>query len=164
MSAIAADAGLTNAGLLHHFPSKTHLLVALLEERDRVDAARSDLDDARGLEALDRLLEMAEHSQREPEVVRAFTTVIGESVGAEHPAHRWAQQRYPRIRAHLAQALRRGVEDGEIRADADLDAVAAQVLAMMDGLQVQWVLDPSGMDMTAMLRLFFDGIKRLIRA
>jgi AcrR family transcriptional regulator len=163
LSAIAADAGLTNAGLLHHFPSKNHLLVALLEERDRVDAARAGLAGTRGLAALDRLLEVAERNQREPEVVRAFTAVIGESVSAEHPARRWAQQRYPRFHALIADALRRGVEDREIRADVDVDAVAAEVIAMMDGLQVQWVLEPSRVDMAAVFGHFLDGVKKLIR-
>ena len=41
--AIAADAGLTTAGLLHHFPSKEHLLVAVLAERDRLDGAQFQL-------------------------------------------------------------------------------------------------------------------------
>jgi Bacterial regulatory proteins, tetR family len=49
---IAADAGLTTAGLLHHFPSKDHLLVAVLAERDRLDGVRFRLAGVRGLAAL----------------------------------------------------------------------------------------------------------------
>src|SRR5688572_22059353 len=40
MSNIAKAADLTEPGLLHHFPSKTHLLMGVLEERDRVDSER----------------------------------------------------------------------------------------------------------------------------
>lgn len=164
LSSIAVDAGLTTPGLLHHFPSKNHLLVALLEERDRLEAARSGLEHTRGLAALDRLLELAERNKRDPEVVRAFTVLVGESVSAEHPARRWAQQRYPRFQADIAAALRRGVEDGEIRSDVDLDAIAAEIIAMMDGLQVQWVLNPARIDMTYVLGHYFTGLKQLIRA
>jgi AcrR family transcriptional regulator len=164
LASIAADAGLTVPGLLHHFPSKNDLLVALLEERDRLEEGRNHLEDARGFEALDRLLALAERNKRTPEVVRAFTVLVGESVGAEHPARRWAQERYPRFQSDIAHALRRGVEDGEIRADADLDAVAAEIVAMLDGLQVQWVLNPSRIDMTYVLAHYFDGVKQLIAA
>src|ERR1044071_2948561 len=51
---IAADAGLTTAGLLHHFPSKEQLLVAVLAERDRLDGARFQLAGFPGLAAPDR--------------------------------------------------------------------------------------------------------------
>ena len=164
LSSIAVDAGLTTPGLLHHFPSKNHLLVALLEERDRLEAVRAGLETTRGLAALDRLLELAERNKREPEVVRAFTVLVGESVSAEHPARRWAQERYPRFQANIAAALRRGVDDREIRADADVDAVAAEIMAMMDGLQVQWVLNPSRIDMVYVLGHYFAGLKRLLAA
>jgi AcrR family transcriptional regulator len=164
LASIAADAGLTVPGLLHHFPSKNDLLVALLEERDRREEGRNHLEDARGFEALDRLLALAERNKRTPEVVRAFTVLVGESVGAEHPARRWAQERYPRFQSDIAEALRRGVEDGQIRRDADLDAVAAEIVAMLDGLQVQWVLNPSRIDMTYVLAHYFDGVKQLLAA
>jgi AcrR family transcriptional regulator len=164
LASIAADSGLTVPGLLHHFPSKNDLLVALLEERDRREEGRNHLEDARGFEVLDRLLALAERNKRTPEVVRAFTVLVGESVGAEHPARRWAQERYPRFQSDIADALRRGVEDGQIRGDADLDAVAAEIVAMLDGLQVQWVLNPSRIDMTYVLAHYFDGVKQLISA
>ena len=34
---IAKAAGVTEPGLLHHFPSKAHLLMEVLAERDRLD-------------------------------------------------------------------------------------------------------------------------------
>lgn len=37
LAEIARAAGLTEPGLLHHFPSKEHLLMDVLEERDRVN-------------------------------------------------------------------------------------------------------------------------------
>jgi AcrR family transcriptional regulator len=164
LASIAAGAGLTTAGLLHHFPSKNELLVAVLAERDRLDSARFEPSEVRGLTALDRLEELVAHNARNPDLVCAFTVLLGETVGEGHPARRWAQERYPRLRAELAAALRAGVEDGEVRADVDHDAVAAQIIAMMDGLQVQWVLDPRGVDMSALFAHYLDGVRREIRA
>jgi AcrR family transcriptional regulator len=39
---IAKAAGVTEPGLLHHFPSKAHLLMEVLAERDRIDRERFD--------------------------------------------------------------------------------------------------------------------------
>jgi AcrR family transcriptional regulator len=38
LAAVAERVGLTQQGLLHHFPTKDALLVAVLEERDKWDA------------------------------------------------------------------------------------------------------------------------------
>ena len=164
LASIAAGAGLTTAGLLHHFPSKNDLLVSVLTERDRQDGARFHLREVKGLAALDRLQELVAHNARNPELVRAFTVLLGESVGEGHPARRWAQERYPRRRASLAAALRAGVDSGEIRTGVDAEAVAAQIIAMMDGLQVQWVLNPEHVDMSALFALYLDGVRRGITA
>ncbi len=42
LSDIAKAAGVTEPGLLHHFPSKAHLLMEVLAERDRIDRERFD--------------------------------------------------------------------------------------------------------------------------
>ena len=162
LAAIAADAGLTTAGLLHHFPSKEHLLVAVLAERDRLDGAQFQLAGFQGLAALDRLAELVQHNAMVPGLVQAYTVLMGESVGEGHPAREWFQDRYPRRRANIAAALRAGIESGEIRSEVDCDAVAAQIIAMMDGLQVQWVLNPDQVDMDAVFSNFIAGVRRVI--
>src|SRR5512135_810135 len=40
LSDIAKAAGVTEPGLLHHFPSKAHLLMEVLAERDRINRER----------------------------------------------------------------------------------------------------------------------------
>ena len=162
LAAIAADAGLTTAGLLHHFPSKEHLLVAVLAERDRLDGAQFQLAGFQGLAALDRLAELVQHNAMVPGLVQAYTVLMGESVGEDHPAREWFRDRYPRRRANIAAALRAGIESGEIRSEVDCDAVAAQIIAMMDGLQVQWVLNPDQVDMAAVFANFISGVRRVI--
>jgi AcrR family transcriptional regulator len=162
LAAIAADAGLTTAGLLHHFPSKEHLLVAVLAERDRLDGAQFQLAGFQGLAALDRLAELVQHNAMVPGLVQAYTVLMGESVGEDHPAREWFRDRYPLRRANIAAALRAGIESGEIRSEADCDAVAAEVIAMMDGLQVQWVLNPDQVDMAAVFADFITGVRRAI--
>jgi AcrR family transcriptional regulator len=163
LAAIAADADLTTAGLLHHFPSKEQLLVAVLAERDRLDGARFQLASFRGLAALDRLAELVQHNTMVPGLVQAYTVLMGESVGEDHPARAWFRDRYPRRQANIAAAIRAGIEMGEVRPDVDCDALAAEIIAMMDGLQVQWVLNPDQVDMAAVFADYIAGVRRSVR-
>ncbi|MCW2817663.1 MAG: TetR family transcriptional regulator [Marmoricola sp.] len=164
LAGIAAAAGLTTAGLLHHFPSKEELLVAVLRERDRLDGARFHLRGFTGLEALDVLVKLVEANAETPGLVRAFTVLMGESTAENHPAGPWFRERYPRRCDNLAGALRAGIESGEIREDTDSDAVAAEIIAMMDGLQVQWLLNPERFDMARIFAHYIDTVRRALRA
>jgi AcrR family transcriptional regulator len=149
--------------LLHHFPSKEHLLVAVLTERDRVDGAQFQLAGFRGLAALDRLAELVQHNTMVPGLVQAYTVLMGESVSEDHPARAWFRDRYPRRRANVAAAIRAGIDTREIRPDVDCDALAAEIIAMMDGLQVQWVLNPDQVDMAAVFADYIAGVRRSVR-
>jgi AcrR family transcriptional regulator len=164
LAKIAADAGLTTAGLLHHYSSKEELLIAVLVERDRLDGARFRLAGFTGLDALDRLVQLVQHNAASPGLVQAFTVLMGESVSADHPARNWFRERYPRRVANLASALRAGVEAGEIRAGLDCASLATEIIATIDGLQVQWLLNPDQVDMVALFTHYIDGIRASVRA
>jgi AcrR family transcriptional regulator len=164
LAGIAADAGMTTAGLLHHFPSKEQLLIAVLVERDHIDGARHHLRDFHGLAALDRLVELVGYNAHVPGLVRAFTVLMGEAAAEGHPAREWFEQRYPRRRDNIAAALRAGIDSGEIRPDTECDAIAAQIIAMMDGLQVQWLLNPDQIDLAAVFAHYIHGVRAAISA
>src|SRR4051794_16880530 len=84
LATIAAGAGLTTAGLLHHFPSKEHLLVAVLAERDRLDGAQFQLAGFQGLAALDRLAELVRANAVGPGPGQGDTGLMGGSGGGGH--------------------------------------------------------------------------------
>jgi AcrR family transcriptional regulator len=166
LARIAERAELTQAGLLHHFRSKQELLTAVLDLRDRMDAERLDLasQPEGGEPALRALATLVEHNARQPGIVQLFSVLTGEAVTTDHPAHGWAQERYRLLVTTIATALRHGVASGELRADVDPDACARQVMAMMDGLQLQWLLDPDRVDMAAVFRAYIEGLLTQIRA
>ncbi len=164
LARIAAAAGLSQPGLLHHFPTKQDLLVAVLARRDELDAERFGLSDLTGLALLDRLTRIVEVNAHLPELVQAFTLLTGESVGDDHPAQEWVRTRYARLRAEIAKNLHAGVKAGEIRADVDCEQVATEVLAMTDGLQLQWLLEPHAVDMVALFRGYIERLIAAIRA
>ena len=164
LAGIATAAGLSTAGLLHHFPSKEELLVAVLKERDRADGERFHLGDLQGLEVLDALVGLVKANVSTPGLVRAFTVLMGESAAEDHPAGQWFKERYPRRCDNLARALREGIQRGEVHPDTDTDAIAAEVIAMMDGLQVQWVLDQERFDMVRLFAHYIGTVRQSVAA
>jgi AcrR family transcriptional regulator len=159
LASIAADAGLTTPGLLHHFPSKQALLMAVLADRDQQDAVRFS-GGPQGLAVLDVLKELVAHNAQNPESLRAYTVLLGEGLAATHPARSWLEHRYLDFRERLARALEVGSSNGEVRADVDHDALAAEILAMMDGLQIQWVLNPHTIDLSGQFNTYLDRVRR----
>ncbi|MFE3448499.1 TetR/AcrR family transcriptional regulator [Nonomuraea sp. NPDC059194] len=164
LARIAERAELTQAGLLHHFKSKELLLVAVLEYRDEVDTRRFDLEQASGAAALRALADVVDYNARVPGLVQLFSVISGEAVTADHPGHAWALARYRRLRQALADALRRGIDSGELRAELDAEAHADRVIAMMDGLQTQWLIDPEQVDMAAIFRGYVEDVIDSLKA
>ncbi|MFE3225531.1 TetR/AcrR family transcriptional regulator [Nocardia sp. NPDC059228] len=156
---IADRCGLSQPGLLHYFPNKAALLSAVLDYRDRLDYDRLGFDQQlRGKDALVRLTQLVEHNMHVPGLVRLFTVLTSEAVTADHPAHEWALNRYRLLQDYLAGALQAGIDDGSIRKDIDPAAIARQVFAMMDGLQLQWLVDPDTVDMATLFRAYVDEL------
>ncbi|MFH8223973.1 TetR/AcrR family transcriptional regulator [Streptomyces sp. NPDC018057] len=165
LARIAAGAGLTQPGLLHHFRSKADLLIAVLEERDRRDSERHDIDlDAQvpWRTALRNLTALVEHNARAAGLVQLFTVMTAEAVTEDHPARRWAVERYRRLEGYAGRALQQGIDDGEVRPEVDAVVCAQRIFSMMDGLQLQWLLDPDRVDMAAVFRGFMDDLERSI--
>jgi AcrR family transcriptional regulator len=167
LASIAAAVNITQPGLLHHFPTKERLLqaviddlLAVLDERDHANCERVHDELARGgLSVLDALSALVEHNATTRELVQLFTVLTGEAVSRDHPAHEHFAERYERVRQDLAGEMRRGQEAGELRRDVDLEVIAQLLVAVLDGLQVQWLLDPE-VDM----QRAFDALADILRA
>jgi AcrR family transcriptional regulator len=161
LAGIAARAGVTQAGLLHHFGSKERLLEAVVRRRDEQDAWLLDaMVGEGGLAFIDRLPLLAQHNEGRPGLAQLYTVLVAENLGPEHPAHDYFVLRYRFLRNAFAEAIREGQTRGEVRADVDAGAVATRILATMDGLQTQWLLDP---DQTSLLEVFQEYSRALRR-
>ncbi|MEU1392928.1 MULTISPECIES: TetR/AcrR family transcriptional regulator [unclassified Nonomuraea] len=167
LARIAERVELSQAGLLHHFRSKERLLLAVLDYRDELDRRRfgpgRDGHDVGGADALRALADVVDHNARVPGLVQLFSVISGEAVTPGHPGHEWARRRYRRLRADVADALRAGVERGEFRAGLDAEAHADRLIAMMDGLQTQWLIDPGQVDMAAVFRGYVEDLIAALR-
>lgn len=147
MAAIAERVGLTQQGLLHYFPTKDALLVAVLEERDRWDAVP---DSALRLDLLGSLVE---YNAMRPGIVQTFSALLGESVTEGHPAREFFTERYGRVRGAMAEVLR-GEYGDRLPSGLTPERAAPLLVAVMDGLQYQWLLDPGAVDMPGAFRDF----------
>lgn len=165
MAEIARRARLTEPGLLHHFPSKNHLLMAVLAERDRVDSERFDasrLGDHGDL--ISSLLQVVEHNETVPGLVQLFTILVAESIQEQHPGHQFFLRRYQNARKHYIDALTLAQEKGEVRTDISAEDLSSLIFSMMDGLQIQWLFEPDEVDMARLFRQFVQLLKPAGRA
>jgi AcrR family transcriptional regulator len=164
MREIAEMVGLSQAGLLHHFSSKEELLEEVLRMRDEEQTAFNERFGRQdGLDAVRYLIDLVDLNARQVGLVRLYTVLAGESVSPGHPAREYFLDRYAMVRERVATRLRSAREQGEIREGVDLDAAAAAIIAVMDGLQVQWLLDPETVDMRRVfgefLETYLDGLR-----
>jgi AcrR family transcriptional regulator len=155
---IANRVGMSEAGLLHHFKSKSILLQAVLDLRDERARQLVDFDAEDGAEALRGLVALARYNASVPGVVELYCTLSAESTAPNHPAHEYFKRRYETVRASLERTFERLIADGRLIPGVSPGRAAVVTIAMMDGLQVQWLLDRDVVDMGDALKEFFDGL------
>ena len=149
MQELADSCGLTVAGLLHHVGSKEDLLVALLQARDQRDRdalggwARSRQDADAGRPALedsvDALHQVVVRNAGQPELVRLYSMLRAESLYPGHPARDYFKARDEDVLRAFARQFA-GLTDHP-------DSLARQILALMGGLEDQWLRDPAATDL-----------------
>jgi AcrR family transcriptional regulator len=146
---VAELAGLSQSGLLHHFPSKVALLVAALEHREETDGRLLEVDDRppMGWAAFDALIGLVERNSHRPSEVRLFVTLSAEAIDPSHPAHTWALEHYASVYAWLTAAVEHGRETGEMRPDVPVERLVHLTIAAQDGLQIQWLVSGCELDM-----------------
>lgn len=135
---IAEAVGLSQAGVLHHFSSKEALLAAVLAEKD---AATLETFPSDGTGVLAALRSVVASNMNQPALIRLYCTLSAEAINEAHPAHEYFQLRYDAARELIASALTAGQASGEVRQDLDVEVAGSVLLAVMDGLQLQWLLN-----------------------
>lgn len=159
-AAIAEDVGLSLPGLLHYFPSKVDLLLAILDKRD-IDSTPmlTKNGESNWHYCLLGLVDVVRRNQTIAGVVRTFAVLNAESLTRNHPAEAWFATRLHDVKATLVNHLHSGVENGELKSDLDVESLASELIAMMDGLQMLWLRQPNEFDMAA---IFAAYVNRLI--
>ena len=155
---VAERVGLSQAGVLHHFPSKTHLVEAVLEWRDEEARGRFG-DPTSGLLTIKALVDLVGYNQREtPQLVELYATLSAEATSPDHPAHDYFVQRYVWVVGYVQEAFERAAEAGDLRPGVDCAGAARAFVALMDGLQVQWLYDRDAVDMATEVRRYAQSL------
>ncbi|QPN47637.1 TetR/AcrR family transcriptional regulator [Priestia aryabhattai] len=166
MRDVAEIAGITTVGLLHHFPNKVSLLQALLDRRDRrVTEKFAELEMAPTLANFLAFVRMSMNfSVQNLLECQASMMISVESLSEQHPAWAWYKEKFALTHAHAQAHLAALVEHGEVRKDIDAKALATEIFAVMDGLQIQWLRAPDQVDVEAVFDAYLLRLASCIKA
>lgn len=135
---IAQMVGVTPAALLHYFGTKEELFTAVLRKRDEHDGMQADeisLDLASS-----GLVDVIRHNTQVPGLVELFSRLAVDAADPAHPAHAYFLERSERLRAGVAESFERDASRAPL---LDPDTMGRVVQAVADGLQLQWMIDPT---------------------
>ena len=195
---IANAADISKAGLLHHFSSEDELFAKVLERRDREDAlsilvesptsgedvvdapvdtvgnvdtlevaATPDIDvDPWSL--LDRYIELLERNVAHRDLTAIYTATAVSVLDAAHPAHRWMANHLNGAVERFEASFEAGKAAGLVDPQMPSRLVARSLVALTDGLQLQWLCSTTPQtaaaesldtDLVAEIRLYVDCLR-----
>ncbi|GII25913.1 TetR/AcrR family transcriptional regulator [Planosporangium mesophilum] len=160
LAAVADRAGLSQPGLLHHFPGKEALLAGVLQMYEKIDAGRlftGPTATTATETSLDRLAEVIEYNASRPDAVRALAVLAAESVTSDHPARAFFVERYAEFRKGAARALE---AEFKRRGQLTSEQAAALTIAVLDGLHLQWLLQPDEIDVPDLFTAFLSLLRQ----
>jgi AcrR family transcriptional regulator len=150
LDAIAERVGLTRQGVLHYFPSKKRLLMAIIKLREEL--AREHLGDERVQEDWPKMMaESIAFDHEYPRLARVQTVLLAESITEGHPAQEYYREYYQATRESTVRLLTERYGE-RLPSGLDTRAAAIALLAMLDGLQQQWLLDREQNDHPEIMR------------
>ena len=146
---IAEQVGVSAGAIFRHFANKEELLVAVLEHWRRETDAHMAPHESDYPDSLGKFRALAGFHVQNRGVLELFIMLSAEATSPEHPAHDFIVDRYERIVGYIADGLRRGIRAGTFHiAQDDVEFQARMLVAVLDGLELQWLLDPQ-MDLVA---------------
>jgi AcrR family transcriptional regulator len=150
---LAEACEMTRRGIDHYFGSREEILIAVLQYRDELDieslSPHGTPDGESSTWAV--LDDVVRRNITQPEIVRLYAILNAESIDPSHPAHRYFLERERAAKVTVANAARGWHENPE--------EFAAHVLALMDGLQVQWLREPQ-LDLLRLWQRAGDSLSR----
>jgi AcrR family transcriptional regulator len=156
---IARDVGITDAGVLYHYPTKADLFWAVVDlfedlQRDRVLALLAP----GGLEAIRNLAQWGPIIEERPDLL-ALQVMLGAAAVSEGSEIRpYYQLRYEELRAGIAGFIDQAVDGGDVRADVDATFEATAFLAFLDGLRLQYFYSDGVVSLSGNLARYVDEL------
>ncbi|MFI6645962.1 TetR/AcrR family transcriptional regulator [Streptomyces sp. NPDC050504] len=155
---IARDAGVTDAGVLHHFPRKLDLFNAVVELREDTYRALYFADFASVRDLLDALVAAVRRASEDPDLVRFRRMLTGAASVEGHPVEGRHRENLERALEVFVPVVRRGVESGELLAHIGPEQIVLEMLALNEGIRDQWVTLPERIDYVGVFTAAVDGL------
>lgn len=156
---IARELDLSFTSVKHHFPTKEQLLIAVLEDADAREGGTLQ-HEYEQLGVIAGVTSLARRNMRKPEALRLLAVLAAEASSPAHPAHAWFSERYRRVRQGFAASVQFDIDAGRLPPEVDPDDAARHIVAVWDGLQLQWLVDPD-FDMSTALE---HALRRVLEA
>lgn len=145
---IAERVGLTHAGLQYYYPTKEAILTALLDERDADNDRRGRqrnraTPDGPAATLADIITESVRGHLETPELTGLWAELTVAARNTDHPAHDHFADRFEYARALIAERLSSRGAAGALPGGLTAAECATLFVAVIEGLQTQWLLDPA---------------------
>lgn len=162
LTEIANRVGMTQPGLLHHFSTKDQLLLAVVHAHEEDSEHRSALDDLApsSFRLADSMEKLAQSNAGARQAQLLLTVLSAEAIPRDHPLHEYFVQRYKRYRRGLAALISDAQQQGSVRSDVNALELAREIIATLDGLHLQWLLDPKEINLKKALRTYAERLER----
>jgi len=126
-------------------------VVTAIDADGSVRVRRSDGDELPDpAQLLENYVELIRHRSEVPGLVQLHAALAAESADPSHPSHEYFAQRLVFLRDTFTGAFTALQARGAFAPGVDAAAFAVTLVALVDGLQVQWMHDP-GIDMPGQL-------------
>jgi AcrR family transcriptional regulator len=156
---IAQDVGLTDAGVLYHYPTKADLFWAVVDmfedlQRDRVRALLAP----GGLAAIRNLAEWGPIIEERPDLLALQVVLGAAAVSEESEIRPYYQQRYEDLRAGIEGLIAQAADAGDAQRDIDGAFEATAFLAFLDGLRLQYFYSNGAVSLSANLSTYVEQL------
>ncbi|WP_120493813.1 TetR/AcrR family transcriptional regulator [Microbacterium phyllosphaerae] len=155
---IADRVGMSHTAVLFHFKTKVDLLAAVLEERDRRSRQRFSVSLTSPLDQILAFVDLVRDNLEDPGMIELYSVLLAEATAAGHPAHEFFRGRYDWILDFAEEGLVRMQEQGILREGVDPGYAARAMIAVSDGLQLQFLYRSGAEQMLDDLRAFVSSL------
>lgn len=141
IASIAESAGITDAGLLYHFPTKEDLLLEVVKYHDAlgtgVVGATERYEDVDPLDGIRSLASWGDWMDAQPNLQVLHTQISAQNLASGTRGNDYFRDRYRGILSVVTELFERARDAGEVRPDVDPVQEAHVFVGLLDGLRLQ---------------------------
>lgn len=152
---IASRVGVSHQSLMHYFPTKNELLMAVLRRRD--ERLRRHFTNEGGM-SVTELISVAEDNVGIPDVIALYNMASAEATFEDHPAHEYYSEFYQSLISAMTTYIERAEERGVLRDGWTARTAARAILGLVDGLQLQWLYDRDDVRVAETVKLLVGAL------